>query len=69
MTNRERKYHNRSKMTRAIVKILRVNIRAEIDNEIIKTLMAMDKGETDITNDLIPYSCEYSGLPSLSTYK
>jgi hypothetical protein len=45
------------------------NIQAEIDNEIIKTLMVTDKGETDITNDLILYSCEYSGLPSLSTYK
>jgi hypothetical protein len=56
MTKREQKYHNRNKMTRAIVNILRVNIRAEIDNEIIKTLMAMEKGEIDIPSDLIPFN-------------
>ena len=56
MKKRERKYHNKKKMTRAIVNMLRVNIQASIDNEIIKTLMAMEKGEIDIPVDLIPFN-------------
>jgi hypothetical protein len=56
MKKRERKHHNKKKMTRAIVNILRVNIQASIDNEIIKTLMAMGAGEIDIPVDLIPFN-------------
>jgi enhancing lycopene biosynthesis protein 2 len=36
--------------------MLRVNIQASIDNEIIKTLMAMGAGEIDIPVDLIPFN-------------
>ena len=56
MKKRERKYHNKKKMTRAIMNMLRVNIQASIDNEIIKTLMAMGAGEIDIPVDLIPFN-------------
>ena len=56
MKKRERKYHNKKKMTRAIVNILRNNIRETIDNEIIKKLIAMEKGEIDIPVDLIPFN-------------
>jgi hypothetical protein len=43
-------------MTRAIVNILCNNIRETIDNEIIKKLIAMEKGEIDIPVDLIPFN-------------
>lgn len=56
MKKRERKYHNKKNMTRAIVNILRNNIRETIDNEIIKKLIAMEKGEIDIPVDLIPFN-------------
>jgi hypothetical protein len=56
MTKREQKYQNKKKMTREIVKILRVNIRASINDEIIKKIMAMEKGEIDIPVDLIPFN-------------
>jgi len=56
MTKREHKYHNKKKMTRAIVIMLRDNIREAIDNEIIKTIMAMEKGEIEIPIDLIPFN-------------
>ena len=56
MKKRERKYHNKKKMTRAIVNILSNNIREAIDNEIIKKLIAMEKGEIDIPVDLIPFN-------------
>lgn len=56
MKKRERKYHNKKKMTRAIVNILCNNIRETIDNEIIKKLIAMEKGEIDIPVDLIPFN-------------
>jgi len=56
MKKREKKYHNKKKMIRAIVNILRNNIRETIDNEIIKKLIAMEKGEIDIPVDLIPFN-------------
>jgi len=56
MKKREKKYHNKKKMIRAIVNILRNNIREAIDNEIVKTLTAMEKGEIDIPVDLIPFN-------------
>ena len=56
MTKREQKYQNKKKMTREIVKILRVNMRASINDEIIKKIMAMEKGEIDIPIDLIPFN-------------
>jgi len=56
MKKREKKYHNKKKMIRAIVNILRNNIRETIDNEIIKKLTAMEKGEIDIPVDLIPFN-------------
>jgi len=56
MKKREKKYHNKKKMIRAIVNILRNNIRETIDNEIVKTLTAMEKGEIDTSVDLIPFN-------------
>jgi hypothetical protein len=52
-------------MTRAIMNMLRVNIQASIDNEIIKTLMAMGAGEIDIPVDLTPFNIKFNS-PEIS---
>jgi hypothetical protein len=56
MKKRERKYHQRKKVTKTIVNVLTENIRKAIDDEIIKTLKKIAKEEVDNVNDLIPFN-------------
>lgn len=56
MTKREHKYHYEKKLHKSIVGMLTENIRKAIDDEIIKTLKKIAKGEVDNVNDLIPFN-------------
>ncbi len=55
MTKRERKYYLKKKKPRTIIDAFTENIREAIDDEIIRLLKKVAKGET-IESDIVPFT-------------